>query len=76
MAQGDRVFVIGVATGTNKTTGKPFRDEWVFDITLRDGKVVRIQEYVDTEALANASSSADAGQGSAPPADRSDLRAS
>ena len=37
VGQGDRVFVIGVATGTIKATGRPFRDDWVFDITVRDG---------------------------------------
>ena len=57
VAAGDRVFVIGVATGTIKATGKPFKDDWVFDITVRDGKLARIQEYVDTQALAQASKS-------------------
>lgn len=55
IAQGDRVIVVGTATGTIKATGKPFDDEWVFDITVRDGKVSRIQEYIDTQALARAS---------------------
>lgn len=55
LAQGDRVFVVGVATGKIKTTDKPFEDEWVFDITVRDGKVKRIREYIDTQALARAS---------------------
>jgi uncharacterized protein len=55
LAQGDRVFVIGVATGKIKATNKPFKDEWVFDITVRDGKLARIQEYIDTQALARAS---------------------
>src|SRR6202051_5201502 len=39
VAQGDRVLVVGVATGKIKATNKPFKDEWVFDITVRDGKV-------------------------------------
>jgi uncharacterized protein len=55
VAQGDRVLVVGVATGTIKATNKPFKDEWVFDITVRDGKVTRIREYIDTQALARAS---------------------
>ena len=55
VAQGDRVLVIGVATGKIKATNKPFKDEWVFDITVRDGKLTRIQEYIDTQALARAS---------------------
>ena len=55
VAQGDRVLVVGVATGKIKVTNKPFKDEWVFDITVRDGKVTRIREYIDTQALARAS---------------------
>ncbi len=55
VAQGDRVMVVGVATGKIKATNRPFKDEWVFDITIRDGKVARIQEYIDTQALARAS---------------------
>ncbi|MHC5748297.1 MAG: nuclear transport factor 2 family protein [Nostoc sp.] len=55
VAQGDRVLVVGVATGKIKATNKPFRDDWIFDITVRDGKVAHIQEYIDTQALARAS---------------------
>jgi len=55
VAQGERVLVIGVATGKIKATHKAFKDEWVFDITVRDGKLTRIQEYIDTQALARAS---------------------
>src|ERR1700689_5272710 len=55
VAQGDRVLVVGVATGKIKATNKPFKDDWVFDITVRDGKVTNIREYVDTQALARAS---------------------
>ena len=55
VAQGDRVMVVGVATGKIKATNRPFKDEWVFDITVRDGKLTRIQEYIDTQALARAS---------------------
>ena len=55
VAQGDRVFVIGVATGKIKATGKPFKDDWVFDITVRNGKLTKIREYIDTQALARAS---------------------
>ena len=55
VAQGDLVLVIGVATGKIKATNKPFKDNWVFDITVRDGKVTKIREYVDTQALARAS---------------------
>lgn len=55
VAQGDRVLVIGVATGKIKTTNKTFKDDWIFDITIRDGKLTNIREYIDTQALARAS---------------------
>jgi uncharacterized protein len=55
VAQGDRVLVVGVATGTIKATNKPFKDDWVFDITVRDRKVTKIREYIDTQAMARAS---------------------
>ena len=55
VAQGDRVLVVGVATGRIKATNKPFKDDWVFDITVRNGKVTKIREYLDTQALARAS---------------------
>ena len=51
----ERVLVIGVATGKTKATNNAFKDEWVFDITVRDGKLTRIQEYIDTQALVRAS---------------------
>ena len=54
IGQDDRVFVIGVATGKIKTTNKPFVDNWVFDIKLRNGKLTTIREYIDTQALAGA----------------------
>ena len=55
VAQGDRVLVVGVATGKIKATNKAFKDDWVFDITVRAGKVKNIREYIDTQALARAS---------------------
>ena len=55
VAQGDRVLVIGVATGKIYATNKPFKDEWVFDITVRGGKVAHVKEYIDTQAMARAS---------------------
>jgi len=55
VAQGDRVLVVGVATGKIKATNRAFKDDWVFAITVQDGKVTRIREYIDTQALARAS---------------------
>jgi ketosteroid isomerase-like protein len=58
VAQGDRVLAVGVATGKIKATNKTFRDNWVFDITVRKGKLTKIREYIDTQALARASETA------------------
>ena len=55
VAQGDRVLVVGVATGKIKATNRAFRDDWVFAITVQNGKVTKIREYIDTQALARAS---------------------
>ena len=55
VAQGDRVLVIGVATGKIKATNKTFEDDWIFAITVRDGRLTSIREYIDTQALARAS---------------------
>ncbi|QND44259.1 nuclear transport factor 2 family protein (plasmid) [Rhizobium lusitanum] len=54
VAQGDRVLVVGFARGKVKATNKPFEDDWIFAITVRDGRLTRIQEYIDTQALARA----------------------
>jgi ketosteroid isomerase-like protein len=58
IAQGDRVLVVGVATGKIKATNRTFEDHWVFDITVRNSKLTNIREYVDTQALARASETA------------------
>ena len=55
VAQGERVLVVGVATGKIKATTRTFKDDWVFDITVRNGKLTKIREYIDTQALAKAS---------------------
>src|ERR1700721_2103095 len=55
VAQGDRVLVVGVATGKIKATNRTFKDDWVFAITVRNSKVTKIREYIDTQALARAS---------------------
>jgi hypothetical protein len=55
VAQGDRVLVVGFAAGKVKATNKTFEDYFVFAITVRNGKLTNIREYVDTQALARAS---------------------
>ena len=58
VAQGDRVRVLGFAKGRVKSTKRTFEDRWVFAITVRNGKLTNIREYVDTQALARASETA------------------
>jgi uncharacterized protein len=55
VAQGDRVLVIGFAKGKVIFTKRTFEDHWVFAITVRNGKLTNIREYIDTQALARAS---------------------
>ena len=57
VAQGDRVLVVGFARGRIKATSKTFEDDWIFAITVRNGKLTSIREYVDTQALAQAAKS-------------------
>ena len=58
IAQGDRVLVVGFATGRIKATNRTWEDHWVFAITVRNGKLTNVREYVDTQALARASETA------------------
>ncbi len=55
VTQGDRVLVIGFAKGRVIFTNRTFEDHWIFAITVRNGKLTNIREYVDTQALARAS---------------------
>ena len=55
VAQGDRVLVVGFASGRIIATKRTFKDDWVFAITVRNGKLTNIREYIDTLALARAS---------------------
>src|ERR1700684_247168 len=54
VAQGDRVLAVGFAAGKVKATNRTFEDHFVFAITVRDGRLTRIREYIDTQALARA----------------------
>ena len=55
VAQADRVLVVGFARGRIKATNKTCEDHWIFAITVRNGKLTNIREYIDTQALAWAS---------------------
>jgi ketosteroid isomerase-like protein len=76
VAQGDRVLVVGFAKGRIKATDKTFEDDWIFAITVRDGKLTSIREYVDTQALARAAAMSGPESAEDQPDDGSDLRAS
>src|SRR5258708_27477073 len=54
VAQGDRVLVVGVATGKIKATNKPFKDDGIFDIAVKNGKLTKIRGDTDTETLGKA----------------------
>jgi hypothetical protein len=51
LADGDQVAAIGFERMRVKATGREYASEWVHLYTLRDGKVVRFEEYIDTAAL-------------------------
>src|SRR5882762_8957791 len=55
VAQGDRVLMIGFSRGKVKATNRTFEDHLVFAITVQNGKVTKIREYIDTLAMARAS---------------------
>lgn len=70
VAQGDRVMVVGFARGKIKATNRTFEDHWIFAITVRDGRLTNIREYIDTQALERAAQGTPAGRRSAALADR------
>jgi uncharacterized protein len=48
IAQGDRVVALGFYASNVKATGRKSESEWVHLFTIRDGKVVKFQEFFDT----------------------------
>jgi ketosteroid isomerase-like protein len=54
VAEGDRVLVIGWSRGRVKNTGRTFDNSWVMAFCIRDGRIAKLQEYADTQALAAA----------------------
>ncbi|MBB5446264.1 ketosteroid isomerase-like protein [Paraburkholderia sp. WSM4177] len=49
------MLVVGFATGKVKATNRTFEDHFVYVITICNGKLKNIREYIDTQALARAS---------------------
>jgi ketosteroid isomerase-like protein len=54
LAQGNRVIALVHYEGRDNTTGRPFTAEAAMLWTIGNGRVLRFQEYTDTEALAEA----------------------
>ncbi len=54
LADGDRVAVFGVYSGTYKATGKSMTAPFAHLYDLHDGKILRMQQYVDTVLVARA----------------------
>lgn len=51
VADGDTVVVLGDDTITVKATGKTVSESWAHVFTIKNGKIVRFQEYIDTAAI-------------------------
>ncbi len=48
VSEGDEVVALGHYSGTYKATGRSFRAPFVHAWTLRDGRIARFVQYVDT----------------------------
>jgi len=60
VAQGDIVVALGYYRAKIKDTGKTFESNWAMAFTIRDGKVVKFEEFANTAALAAANKAAKA----------------
>jgi len=54
LADGDRVAAFGVYSGTYNATGKAMTAPFVHLYELRDGRIIRMRQYVDTVLVARA----------------------
>lgn len=54
LADGDRVAAFGVYSGVYKATGKAMRAAFAHLYELRDGKIRRMTQYVDTVMVSKA----------------------
>jgi len=50
IAQGDKVVALGHYSWRVKATGREFSSDWAHVCTVRNGRIVRFQEYMDTAA--------------------------
>jgi ketosteroid isomerase-like protein len=54
IVQGDKVVAIGADRITSKATGSICESWWVHVLELREGKIARIREFIDTHAAVEA----------------------
>jgi ketosteroid isomerase-like protein len=54
VAEGDKVVVLGDYAWRVKSTGREYESDFVHVITVRDGKVARFQEFMDTAVVGEA----------------------
>lgn len=54
VAQGEIVVVLGESSARIKPSNTVVNDEWAHVFTIRDGRVVRFKEYLDTHATVEA----------------------
>ena len=50
VSEGDLVVVLGTDRVKVKATGKTITESWAHAFTVKNGKIVRFQEYIDTAA--------------------------
>ena len=60
LEDGDRVAAFGVYSGTYRATGRSMRAAFAHLYELRDGKIVRMTQYVDTAMVRKALESTEA----------------
>lgn len=53
-ANGDRIVTLGHYGGEVRKNGQPFAADWAMAWTVRDGKIVAMEEMVDPSALKRA----------------------
>lgn len=54
VANEDKVVAYGTYTGTFKATGKPFAARVAHVWKLKDGKIIRFEQFVDSQPVNNA----------------------
>ena len=50
-AGGDRVFALGTVVGKGQATGKMVETPYIHSFTLKNGKVTRFEEFLDTATI-------------------------